>query len=141
TKISADDRALRNGHKGAVIWLTGLSAAGKSTIAMELEKELFHHGLNTYVLDGDNVRHGLCGDLGFTPQDRTENIRRVGEVAHLMADAGLIVITTFISPYCKDRDHVREIVGGTDFVEVFVKCPIEVCQKRDPKGLYKKAMA
>jgi len=141
TKISADDRASRNGHKGAVIWLTGLSAAGKSTIAMELEKELFTHGLNTYVLDGDNVRHGLCGDLGFSPNDRSENIRRVGEVAHLMADAGLIVITTFISPYRKDRAHVRKIVAGTDFVEVFVKCPIEVCQKRDPKGLYKKAIS
>ncbi len=141
TKITADDRALRNGHKGAVIWLTGLSGAGKSTIATELEKELFNHGLNIYVLDGDNVRHGLCGDLGFSPEHRSENIRRVGEVAHLMADSGLIVITTFISPYRNDRDRVRKIVEGTDFVEVFVKCPIEVCQKRDPKGLYKKAIA
>jgi len=143
TEISADDRALRNGHKGAVLWLTGLSASGKSTIAMELEAELFSHGLNTYVLDGDNVRHGLCGDLGFSPQARAENIRRIGEVAHLMVDAGLIVITTFISPYRADRDRVRKIVedNGRAFVEVYVKCPVEVCQRRDPKGLYRKALA
>jgi len=140
TKIGTDERAARNGHKGAVIWLTGLSGAGKSTIATELENELFHHGINTYVLDGDNVRHGLCGDLGFTPKDRTENIRRVGEVAHILSDAGLVVITTFISPYREDRERVRKIVEG-DFVEVYVKCPIEECEKRDPKGLYKKAKA
>lgn len=140
TKISADDRATRNGHRGAVVWLTGLSGSGKSTIATELENELFHHGLNTYVLDGDNVRHGLCGDLGFSPKDRSENIRRVGEVAHIMSDAGLIVITTFISPYREDRERVRKIVEG-DFVEVYVKCPVEECEKRDPKGLYKKARA
>jgi bifunctional enzyme CysN/CysC len=141
TKISADTRANRNGHRGAVIWLTGLSGSGKSTLATELENEMFHHGVNTYVLDGDNVRHGLCGDLGFSPKDRTENIRRIGEVANIMADAGLIVITTFISPYREDRDRVRKIMGGKDFVEVYVKCPVEVCQKRDPKGLYKKALA
>ncbi|MCY3018759.1 MAG: adenylyl-sulfate kinase [Planctomycetota bacterium] len=141
TKIAADDRALRNGHTGAVIWLTGLSASGKSTIAMELENELFHHGLNTYVLDGDNVRHGLCGDLGFSPKDRTENIRRVGELAHLMVDAGLIVITTFISPYREDRARVRRILEGKDFIEVYVQCPLDVCKQRDPKGLYKKALA
>jgi len=143
TEISADDRALRNGHKGAVLWLTGLSASGKSTLAMELEAELFRHGLNTYVLDGDNVRHGLCGDLGFSPRDRAENIRRIGEVAHLMVDAGLIVITTFISPYRVDRDRVRKILkdNGSEFIEVFVKCPLAVCQQRDPKGLYKKALA
>ena len=141
TKISADIRAARNGHRGAVIWLTGLSAAGKSTVATELENELFHHSLNTYVLDGDNVRHALCGDLGFSPKDRSENIRRVGEVAHLMVDAGLIVITTFISPYREDRDKVRAILNENQFIEVYVKCPVEVCQKRDPKGLYKKALA
>lgn len=140
TKIGADERAARNGHKGAVIWLTGLSGSGKSTVATELENELFHHGVNTYVLDGDNVRHGLCGDLGFTPKDRTENIRRVGEVAHIMSDAGLVVITTFISPYREDRERVRKIVEG-DFVEVYVKCPLDVCEARDPKGLYKKAKA
>ena len=141
TKISADVRALRNGHTGAVIWLTGLSGSGKSTIATELESELFHREINTYVLDGDNVRHGLCGDLGFSAENRKENIRRVGEVAHIMADAGLIVITTFISPYREDREHVRKILEGKDFVEVYVKCPVEICQKRDPKGLYKKALA
>ncbi len=140
TKIGADERAARNGHRGAVIWLTGLSGSGKSTVATELENELFHHGVNTYVLDGDNVRHGLCGDLGFTPKDRTENIRRVGEVAHIMSDAGLVVITTFISPYREDRERVRKIVEG-DFVEVYVKCPLDVCEQRDPKGLYKKAKA
>jgi len=139
TKITADDRALRNGHKGAVIWLTGLSASGKSTIATELEAELFHHHLNVYVLDGDNVRQGLCKDLGFSPKDRAENIRRVGEVAHLMTDGGLIVITTFISPYRSDRDSVRKAIAPSDFIEVYVKCPLEVCEKRDPKGLYKKA--
>ena len=126
-----------------MLWLTGLSASGKSTISMGLEAELFSHGLNTYVLDVDNVRHGLCGDLGFSPQDRAENIRRIGEVAHLMVDAGLIVITTFISPYRADRDRVRKIMedSGRCFVEVYVKCPVEVCQQRDPKGLYKKALA
>ena len=141
TKVSADDRALRNGHKGAVIWLTGLSGSGKSTIATELENELFQRGINTYVLDGDNVRHGLCGDLGFTPKDRSENIRRVGELSHIMLDAGLIVITTFISPYRADREHVRKILDGKDFIEVFIKCPLTVCQSRDPKGLYKKALS
>jgi bifunctional enzyme CysN/CysC len=141
TKITVDERALRNGHKGGVIWLTGLSASGKSTIATELENELFHRGINTYVLDGDNVRHRLCGDLGFSPADRTENIRRVGEVSRLMVDAGLIVITTFISPYRADRDKVRALLDDNEFVEVFVQCPVEVCQQRDPKGLYKKAVA
>jgi bifunctional enzyme CysN/CysC len=143
TKIDADARALRNGHNGAVIWLTGLSGAGKSTIATELENELFQHGWNTYVLDGDNVRHGLCGDLGFSADERKENIRRVGEVAHLMADAGLIVITTFISPFREDRERVRKIIddAGFDFIEVYVKAPLKACEERDPKGLYKKARA
>jgi len=143
TKVNADARALRNGHKGAVVWLTGLSGAGKSTIATELEGELYQHGWNTYVLDGDNVRHGLCGDLGFSAADRKENIRRVGQVAHLMADAGLIVITTFISPFREDRERVRKIIdeAGFDFIEVYVKAALDVCEKRDPKGLYKKARA
>jgi len=141
TKITADDRALRNGHKGALIWLTGLSASGKSTIATELEAELFHHHLNCYVLDGDNIRQGLCKDLGFSAKDRAENIRRVGEVAHLMTDGGLIVITTFISPYRADRDSIRKAIEPNEFIEVFAKCPLEVCEKRDPKGLYKKARA
>jgi len=132
-------REQRNGHRGAVIWLTGLSGAGKSTLAINLEEELFSLGYHTYTLDGDNVRHGLNGDLGFTPEDREENIRRVGEVAKLFADAGSIVITAFISPYRKDRQRVRAILNDGDFVEVYVQCDLSVCEDRDPKGLYKKA--
>ncbi len=130
---------LRNGHDGCVIWLTGLSGAGKSTIATELEREMFNLGQHVYILDGDNVRHGLCSDLGFSPDDRTENIRRVGEVAKLFADAGVICITAFISPYRADRELVRTIMPAGQFVEVFVNAPIEVCEQRDPKGLYAKA--
>lgn len=138
-KVTAQQRALRNGHSGCVVWLTGLSGAGKSTIATELERELFNRNQHTYVLDGDNMRHGLCSDLGFSPDDRKENIRRVGEVAKLFADAGVIVITAFISPYRADRDLVRKIVPDGKFIEVFVNAPIEVCEERDPKGLYVKA--
>jgi bifunctional enzyme CysN/CysC len=136
-------RAIRNGHKGAVVWLTGLSGSGKSTIAHELERELFNRNMHTYVLDGDNVRHGLNSNLGFSPEDRVENIRRVAEVARLMADSGVIVVTAFISPYRVDRRRAREIAleGGSDFIEVFVDAPIEVCEQRDPKDLYKKARA
>jgi bifunctional enzyme CysN/CysC len=142
-KVTAKQRALVNGHAGCVLWLTGLSGAGKSTIANELERELFNIGKHAYVLDGDNIRHGLGSDLGFSPEDRKENIRRVGEVAKLMADAGIICITAFISPYRADRDLVRKMLVGTDnqFVEVFVNAPIEVCEQRDPKGLYVKARA
>lgn len=141
--VTAEKRALRNGHKGAVIWLTGLSGSGKSTISHALERELFNLNLHTYVLDGDNVRHGLNSNLGFSPEDRVENIRRVAEVARLMSDAGLVVITAFISPYRVDRRRAREIAleGGCDFVEIFIDAPIEVCEQRDPKGLYKKARA
>jgi len=139
TKVTKSMRESRNGHKGAVIWLTGLSGAGKSTLAVNLEEELFNLGYHTYVLDGDNVRHGLNGDLGFTPDDREENIRRVGEVAKLFADAGTIVITAFISPYRRDRQRVRNLVNDGDFIEIFIDCPLEVCEERDPKGLYKKA--
>jgi adenylyl-sulfate kinase len=124
-----------------VIWLTGLSGSGKSTISTELERELFNLGKHVYVLDGDNVRHGLCSDLGFSPEDRKENIRRVGEVAKLMANAGIIVITAFISPYRSDRELVRKITPPGQFVEVFVNAPLEVCEQRDPKGLYVKARA
>jgi bifunctional enzyme CysN/CysC len=138
-KVTADQRARRNGHPGCVIWLTGLSGSGKSTIAAELERELFNLGKHAYVLDGDNVRHGLCSDLAFSPQDRQENIRRVGEVANLMADAGLICVTAFISPYRSDRALVRSMLKPGLFIEVFVTAPIEVCEKRDPKGLYAKA--
>jgi bifunctional enzyme CysN/CysC len=135
------NRALRNGHRGSVVWLTGLSGAGKSALAREVERELFNGGRQVYVLDGDNIRHGLNSNLGFAPEDRVENIRRVAEVACLMADAGLIVITAFISPYRQDRRRAREIVleGGHDFVEAFVDAPIEVCEKRDVKGLYLRA--
>ena len=139
--ITAARRAARNGHRGAVVWLTGLSGAGKSTIAQALEKELFQRSMHTYVLDGDNLRHGLNSNLGFAPEDRAENIRRVSEVAKLMADAGTVVITSFISPYRLDRRLAREIAlqAGAEFVEVFVNAPLAVCEERDPKGLYEKA--
>jgi bifunctional enzyme CysN/CysC len=142
-KITARERAVRTGHRGAVVWLTGLSGAGKSTIAQSLERDLFHRGMNTYVLDGDNIRHGLNSNLGFSPDDRFENIRRVSEVAKLMADAGTVVITAFISPYRMDRRRAREIAleGNAEFIEVFVDAPLEVCESRDPKNLYKKARA
>jgi bifunctional enzyme CysN/CysC len=140
-KVTADQRARRNGHPGCVVWLTGLSGAGKSTIATELERELFNLGKYSYVLDGDNVRHGLCSDLAFSPHDRKENIRRVGEVAKLFADAGMICITAFISPYQSDRRLVREMMNDGQFIEVFVNAPIDVCEQRDPKGLYVKARA
>jgi bifunctional enzyme CysN/CysC len=143
SEITAERRALRNRHRGAVIWLTGLSGAGKSTIARALEKELFQLSMHTYVLDGDNLRHGLNANLGFAPEDRAENIRRVGEVAKLMADAGTVVITSFISPYRADRARARTIAlqAGAEFVEVFVDAPLAVCEERDPKGLYQKARA
>jgi len=140
-KVTARQRALRNDHSGCVIWLTGLSGSGKSTISTELERELFNLGKHVYVLDGDNIRHGLGSDLGFSPEDRKENIRRVGEVAKLMADAGTIVITAFISPYRSDRDLVRKISPPGQFVEVFINAPLEVCEQRDTKGLYAKARA
>src|SRR5438874_5767745 len=142
-KITAGARAMRSGHRGAVIWLTGLSGDGKSTIAQSLERDLFLLGMHTYVLDGDNIRHGLNSNLGFSPDDRVENIRRVSEVAKLMADAGTVVITAFISPYRMDRSRAREIAleGNAEFIEVFVDAPLEVCEARDPKHLYKKARA
>ncbi|HZQ45753.1 MAG TPA: adenylyl-sulfate kinase, partial [Verrucomicrobiae bacterium] len=140
-KVTASQRALRNGHAGCVVWLTGLSGSGKSTIATELERELFNIGKHAYVLDGDKVRHGLCTDLAFSPEDRKENIRRVGEVAKLFADAGTICITAFISPYRADRELVRKMVAGGQFIEVYVNAPLEICEQRDPKGLYVKARA
>ncbi len=142
-KVTAQRRAAQNGHRGAVVWLTGLSGAGKSTIAQSLETELFARGMHTYVLDGDNVRHGLNSNLGFSPDDRVENIRRVGEVAKLMADSGAIVITAFISPYRDDRRRARMIAleANADFIEIFVDAPLQVCEERDPKHLYKKARA
>jgi adenylyl-sulfate kinase len=139
--VSKEQRERRSGHLGCVLWLTGLSGAGKSTIAVELERELFNRGKFVYLLDGDNVRHGLCSDLGFLPVDRKENIRRIGEVASLFADAGLICITAFISPYRSDREMVRKMAPAGRFVEVFVNAPIETCESRDPKGLYARARA
>jgi bifunctional enzyme CysN/CysC len=138
-KVSTNQRARRNTHPGCVIWLTGLSGAGKTTIATELERELFSLGKHAYVLDGDNMRHGLCSDLGFSREDRKENIRRVGEVANLFADSGMICITAFISPYRSDRALVREIGKHCQFLEVYVNAPLAVCEQRDPKGLYAKA--
>jgi adenylyl-sulfate kinase len=140
-RVTARQRELRNSHQGCVVWLTGLSSAGKSTIATELERDLFNLGRQVYVLDGDNVRHGLCSDLGFSPKDRAENIRRVGEVAKLFAEAGIICITAFISPYREDRALVRRLLPPGKFIEVFVNAPLEVCEQRDPKGLYAKARA
>jgi bifunctional enzyme CysN/CysC len=140
-KVTSRQRELRNAHIGCVIWLTGLSGSGKSTIAGELERELFNMGRHVYILDGDNIRHGLGSDLGFSPKDRTENIRRVGEVAKLFADAGVICITAFISPYQADRDLVRRIMPADRFLEVYVNAPLAVCEQRDPKGLYAKARA
>ena len=134
-------RAQQNGHRSVVLWFTGLSGSGKSTLAGALENELFRRGLRTYLLDGDNVRHGLCSDLGFTPQDRQENLRRVGEVAKLMVDAGLIVLAAFVSPYRAERDAIRARFADGEFIEVFVDTPLAACEARDPKGLYKKARA
>jgi len=141
TEITKADREKRNGHKGVVIWMTGLSACGKSTVATELQKQLFERGCNVYILDGDNVRHGLNGDLGFSPKDREENIRRIGQVAKLFAESGTIAITSFISPYRKDRDINRALMPDGEFIEIFVKASLAVCEERDPKGLYKKARA
>jgi adenylylsulfate kinase len=138
--VSREDRERLHGHKGAVIWFTGLSAAGKSTIAHHLERLLHEMGCSTFVFDGDNVRFGLCSNLGFSPEDRAENIRRIGEMVNLFLNAGTIAITAFISPYRKDRDRVRGLVGDDRFFEIFVQCPIQVCAIRDPKGLYQKAM-
>ena len=137
--VQKEHRALKNDHKPCVVWLTGLSGSGKTSTADALENKLHALGYKTYTLDGDNVRHGLNNDLGFTDADRVENIRRVAEVAKLMVDAGLIVITAFISPFISERKYARQIVADNEFIEVFVDAPIEVCEARDPKGLYKKA--
>ena len=127
------------GHKGIVIWFTGLSGSGKSTLANAVNEALHFDGLSTYVLDGDNIRHGLCKDLGFSDEDREENIRRIGEVANLFMNAGIITITAFVSPFIRDRNNVREIIGSKDFIEVYCAADIDICERRDTKGLYKKA--
>ena len=138
-EITKEDRRSLNNHGSLILWFTGLPSSGKSTIANELEKKLVTLGTRTYILDGDNVRMGLCKDLGFSEEDRGENIRRIGEVSKLFVDAGCIVLSAFVSPYIKDRDAVRELVEEGEFVEVFVDAPLEVCEERDVKGLYKKA--
>lgn len=138
--ISRGDRERLGGHKAVLLWFTGLSGAGKSTLALAVEEALFEKGCRTYVLDGDNVRHGLNKNLGFSPEDRTENIRRIGEVASLFNDAGVIALTAFISPYRADRDEARKVAGDS-FIEIYVKCDVEICEERDTKGLYKKARA
>jgi adenylylsulfate kinase len=139
--ITKADRHRMNGHKSAILWYTGLSGSGKSTLANKVEEKLFERGMHTYVLDGDNIRHGLNKGLGFTAEDRKENIRRIGEVAKLFVDAGAFVSTAFISPYQSDREMVRSIVQPGEFIEIYVYAPLEICEKRDPKGLYKKARA
>jgi len=140
-EITRADRERVHGHRGATLWFTGLSGSGKSTLARAIEAALFERGSRCYVLDGDNVRHGLNRDLGFSPADRTENIRRIGEVAKLFTDFGAFALTAFISPYQADRDAVREIMTDGDFIEVYVDCALDVCEQRDPKGLYVKARA
>jgi len=137
--VTQADRERRSGYKGVVIWLTGLPSSGKSTLAHEVERLLFERGCNSYVLDGDNIRHRLNKDLGFSPEDREENIRRIGEVANLFTDAGVIVLTAFISPYRQDRDRARALNEQGRFFEVFCKCTVAECERRDPKGLWGRA--
>ncbi len=138
-EITKEDRKNLNQHGSAILWLTGLPSSGKSTLANEVEKRLITHAIRTYILDGDNVRMGLNKGLGFSEEDRAENIRRVGEVSKLFVDAGDIVLSAFVSPYRRDRDAIREKVEDGEFIEIFIKCPVEVCEQRDVKGLYKKA--
>jgi adenylylsulfate kinase len=137
--ISRAHREEQNGHKSVILWFTGLSGAGKSTLAHSVEKELYALGCRTFVFDGDNVRHGLCADLGFSREDRVENIRRIGEMAKLFTEAGVIALTAFISPFRVDRERVRNLVPDGDFIEIYCYCPLEICEKRDVKGLYAKA--
>ncbi len=139
--VTRHERELLHGHKAAVVWFTGLSGAGKSTIAHAVEKRLHKRGRRTFVLDGDNVRHGLCSDLGFSPEDRHENLRRIAEMSKLFVEAGTIVLAAFISPKNADRENVKQIVGAENFMEVFVSCPLEVCEGRDVKGFYRRARA
>lgn len=137
--VSRAHREKQNGHKSAILWFTGLSGAGKSTLAHAVEKELHALGCRTFVFDGDNVRHGLCADLGFSQNDRVENIRRIGEMAKLFTEAGVIALTAFISPFHADRARVRNLVPDGDFVEIYCHCPLAICEQRDVKGLYAKA--
>ena len=138
-RVSKAERRRLNNHTSCIIWFTGLPSSGKSTIASAVEHQLFARGVRTYLLDGDTVRHGLNRDLGFSPEDRTENIRRIGEVAKLFVDAGMITLVACISPYRQDREQARKIIEPGEFIEVYVQCPVEVCEQRDIKGLYRKA--
>lgn len=137
--VTTERRERLNGHRAVVVWFTGLSGAGKSTLAHAVEEALHMQGRRTFVFDGDNVRHGLCADLGFSPEDRRENLRRAGEMARLFVDAGIVTLTAFISPMRADRERVRQIVGAGRFIEIFVACPLEVCEQRDVKGMYRRA--
>ncbi len=137
--VSRQDREKQAGHQAVILWFTGLSGAGKSTVAHAVERRLHEMGCRTFVFDGDNVRHGLCADLGFSPEDRTENIRRIGEMSKLFIEAGVIALTAFISPFRADRAKVRALVAEGDFLEIYCHCPLEVCEQRDVKGLYAKA--
>lgn len=139
--VTRERREAMNGHRGGVLWFTGLSGAGKSTLAHSVEEQLHRRGCRTFVLDGDNVRHGLCGDLGFSAEDRIENIRRIGEVSKIFMEAGVIVLTAFISPFREERNKVRAMMAPGEFMEIYCHCPIEVCEQRDVKGMYKKARA
>ncbi|NOV04254.1 adenylyl-sulfate kinase [Paenibacillus planticolens] len=141
SNISKKDRHLLNSHKSCVLWLTGLSGSGKSTLAYEMDRLLYNQNVRSYVLDGDNLRHGLNGNLGFSPEDRSENIRRTAEAAKLLVDAGMIAIVALISPYRADREQARSLFSEGEFIEVYVDCPLHICEERDPKGLYMKARA
>ncbi|MCC6384281.1 MAG: adenylyl-sulfate kinase [Bacteroidia bacterium] len=138
-KVGRPEHEKLNGHRSCVLWFTGFSGSGKSTLAGQVQERLMAKRIHTYLLDGDNIRHGLNSNLDFSPEGRTENIRRIGEVAKLFSDAGIVTLTAFISPFRKDRDNVRNLLPKNDFIEVYVNCPIEVCEQRDVKGLYKKA--
>src|SRR5665647_307698 len=137
--ITREDRQIQGGHKSVILWFTGFSGSGKSTLAHAVEKDLYDLGCRTYVFDGDNVRHGLCADLGFSKKDREENIRRIGEMSKLFIEAGVIALTAFISPFQADRERVRRLVAEGDFIEIYCHCPLEICEQRDVKGLYQKA--
>jgi len=139
--VTRNRREILNGHKSIILWFTGLSGAGKSTLAHAVEEKLHNEGRRSFVLDGDNVRHGLCSDLGFSNEEREENIRRVGELAKLLVEAGVITLTAFISPFRADRDKVRGLAMHGEFLEIYCKCPLEVCERRDVKGMYKRARA
>lgn len=139
--VTRRDREFLNGHRALTIWFTGLPSSGKSTLAHCVEKKLHTLGVRTYTLDGDNIRHGLCSDLGFSPCDRKENLRRIGEVIRLFLDAGIVTLCAFVSPFEEDRINLKKLVGEEDFILIYCKCPVDVCEKRDPKGMYKKAKA